>query len=79
MSFDQNRFHKTFKDELNRGQPQAVGTFSARPIRKALSAALNQAIRVPYRVLDDKGQVVAQGLVDGVPNRLLWGSIVSGS
>ena len=31
------------------------------------SGALNEALRVPYRVLDDKGQVVAQGLVDGAP------------
>jgi hypothetical protein len=61
---------KKLKDQMASWAKAGGGQFFAAADQKALSGALDQAIRVPYRVLDDKGQVVAQGLVDGDPIQL---------
>ncbi len=61
---------KKLKDQMASWAKAGGGQFFAAADQKALSGALNQAIRVPYRVLDDQGQVVAQGTVDGDPIRL---------
>ena len=66
---------KKLKDQMARWAGAGGGQFFAAADQKALSGALNQALRVPYRVLDDKGQVVAQGLVDGDPIHIAVGRL----
>jgi hypothetical protein len=58
------------QDQMARWAATGGGQFLAAADQQALSSALVQALRVPYRVLDTEGQVVAQGLVDGDPTQL---------
>ncbi len=58
------------KDKLTAWAADGGGQFFPAEDQGALTSALVKALRVPYQVLDDKGQVVAQGLVDGEPVEL---------
>ncbi len=56
--------------QMTRWATEGGGLFLPAADQQALSNALAQALRVPYRVLDAQDQVVAQGLVDGDPVEL---------
>ncbi len=58
---------KNLKDQMARWASSTGGQFFEAADQKSLSTALAQAIRVPYRIIDAKGQVIAQGVVDGDP------------